>query len=184
MLGFQHFLSLFAIFVCLSCEVGCKPLDRSDSIFFPGDHLPSASHKFQSRILEPTKKLTNFDPGLKTIKTSREEELVVKPALENGKFFQGDMILQPDQMEFLRSNVTDKESLVTRTGLLHETYRWPKNKAGRVAVAYEIADYHFSEFHLAFLSQVVELFRPVFHSATASGRDCERNEGSGDVHVH
>lgn len=181
MFGFQHLLSLFAIFVYLSCKIECKPIDRSDSIYFPGDHLPSASHKFQSRILEPTQIVTNFNPGLKTIKISKKEELVVKPALENGKFFQGDMILQPDQMEFLKSNVTDKASLRTRTGLLHETYRWPKNKAGRVSVAYEIADYHFSEFNFFYKS--LNFLLIFFHSATASGRDCKRYEGSRDVHV-
>lgn len=151
MFSLQH---IVAIFICIASRVECKP---HESIHFLVDQT-SDLDKFQSNILEQTEVVTNFNPGLKTIEAPKSEELVINPQLENGKFFQGDMILQPDQMEFLKSNVTDKESLASRTGVLHETYRWPKDKSGHVIVAYEIADYHYSEFQLALLLQVVQLF--------------------------
>lgn len=151
MFSLQH---IFAIFLCIANCVECKP---HESIHSLADQ-PSDPDKFQSKILEPTEVVTNFNPGLKTIEAPKSEELVINPQLENGKFFQGDMILQPDQMEFLKSNVTDMDSLASRTGVLHETYRWPKDKSGHVIVVYEIADYHFSKFQLVPLLQVVQLF--------------------------
>lgn len=59
---------------------------------------------------------------------------------EQGSFFQGDIDLEPDQEEALFSNDTEvslDES--TRTGLLAQHYRWPKNSKGQVVVPYTIS---------------------------------------------
>lgn len=57
-------------------------------------------------------------------------------ALELGSYFQGDIKLLPDQKEVLLSNETD-EGLLTRTGALLESQRWPKNKLGMVQVPFK-----------------------------------------------
>lgn len=59
----------------------------------------------------------------------------VNIGLESGSFFQGDIKLLADQKEILLSNETD-EGLLSRTGILIESQRWPKNKLGNVVVPF------------------------------------------------
>ena len=57
---------------------------------------------------------------------------------ENGQFFQGDIILQQEQIDILKYP-DDDDPFGTRTGVLSENYRWPKNKNGKVIVPYEFS---------------------------------------------
>jgi hypothetical protein len=59
--------------------------------------------------------------------------------LENGNFFQGDIVLQPDQQEILEMVLKD-EDFPTRTGIISEEYRWPKNRNGKVVIPFEISE--------------------------------------------
>lgn len=74
--------------------------------------------------------------------------------LENGEFFQGDMVLTPEQQRFYdgiddgeeESETDDADGLFTRTGVLNTKYRWPK-KEGKVVVPYKLNnDAKFCEF--------------------------------------
>lgn len=56
-------------------------------------------------------------------------------SLETG-IFQGDIILTPDQDEYLH-NPSVKQA---RTGLLETRYKWPKNQDGFVLLPYTISD--------------------------------------------
>lgn len=67
-----------------------------------------------------------------------EENEVVAQRLEHGKFFQGDIKLVQDQMEYLLANDSDS-SVPTRTGWIDEFYRWPKDDRGNVIMPYVIA---------------------------------------------
>ncbi|CRL02609.1 CLUMA_CG015841, isoform A [Clunio marinus] len=59
----------------------------------------------------------------------------VKKELENGGLFQGDIKLLNEQKEFLSPS---PGNFISRTGLLNEYYRWPKDKKGHVIVPYYI----------------------------------------------
>lgn len=58
--------------------------------------------------------------------------------LENGKFFQGDIVLMQDQLDIL-TYPDDDDEFGTRTGVLSENYRWPKDRSGKVIVPYSLA---------------------------------------------
>jgi hypothetical protein len=59
--------------------------------------------------------------------------------LEDGNFFQGDIKLLAEQKEILDRLAVDKNSFPTRTGILNEEYRWPKDNEGYVNIPYEFA---------------------------------------------
>lgn len=63
--------------------------------------------------------------------------------LESGSLFQGDIHLLQDQRDALLTNTTD-DGISTRTGILLESMRWPKNELGFVSVPYVI-DSSYSE---------------------------------------
>lgn len=61
----------------------------------------------------------------------------VKPyKSEEGKAFQGDIILTAEQ----RKEILSKDIIGTRTGKLDVNYRWPKNGEGKAVVRYVIGD--------------------------------------------
>lgn len=68
-----------------------------------------------------------------------EAPQVVDVALEHGDFYQGDIKLLAEQREILDRLAVDKTSLSSRTGILNEDYRWPKDSSGNVKVPYEFA---------------------------------------------
>lgn len=57
--------------------------------------------------------------------------------LELGKLFQGDMKLEPEQLAAMVRNATEQSKVESRTGLLSETYRWPKNSKRKVVVPFK-----------------------------------------------
>lgn len=121
------------------------PVPQSDRFYFPDEVSSGGEENLDSRILEPKQKVRSFMPEIAKAATGGNDELIVNPELENGKHFQGDMILQPDQEEFFKANVSDKDILASRTGILHESYRWPKDRQGHVNVAFKVADLQYSE---------------------------------------
>lgn len=96
-------------------------------------------------------------PELAKKSTNVKSGLIYKPEFENGKFFQGDMILQPDQEEVFFAKVAIDDKFASRTGLLHETYHWPKDKAGHVIVTFEIAKNDFSKYLIRILRNINHL---------------------------
>lgn len=70
--------------------------------------------------------------------TSQENE-VFDIRLESGEYFQGDIQLVQDQMEYLLANDTKGGSVPTRTGWIDEFYRWPKDSSGFPTLIYHIS---------------------------------------------
>lgn len=68
-----------------------------------------------------------------------DENEIVEQHLENGNFFQGDIVLVQDQKDYLLANDTGDGSLPTRTGWIDEFYRWPKDKHGNVILPYHVS---------------------------------------------
>lgn len=89
----------------------CKPMADGDSITFAENDVGSDEIHFQEG----------------------------NPDLENGEYFQGDIKLEAEQKEILERNDTSDSILGSRTGLLYESMRWPKNKKGEVVVPYLIS---------------------------------------------
>lgn len=87
------------------------------------------------------------DPNILKLENTTDEFLVDENSsseFEYGDYFQGDIILQEDQIRLLKSKADDEE-LEKRTGRIWEGYRWPKNKYGNVIVPYIIAN-HYSKY--------------------------------------
>lgn len=99
------------------------------------DDSPDDLLRDQSRLLLDSR-------ILKSDNTSKEFLLDDKAQqkLEDGKFYQGDIVLMADQKEIIESE-PDDDPFGTRTGILSEYYRWPKDKSeGKVIVPYTISD--------------------------------------------
>lgn len=75
------------------------------------------------------------------LKLPGEDELTVNYDLQYGKkLFQGDLKLDETQMEILLRNNSgdDTGNLKSRTGVLDDEYRWPKNSQDLVVIPYII----------------------------------------------
>lgn len=61
---------------------------------------------------------------------------------ENGFFYQGDILLVEDQENFLKQKLDEDDRFPSRTGVLSETYRWPRSgtQGDKVIVPFEISD--------------------------------------------
>lgn len=69
--------------------------------------------------------------------------------LESGQFFQGDIVLIPDQEDLLSLNSTGSDDdLQSRTGILLENQRWPKNEAGFVIMPFTISSTDYSKIRI------------------------------------
>lgn len=106
---------IFVVFCSVTIVIAI-PLNKDDRIVFQDED----SNDFQNEIFKGDNK-DNFRLDL--------SENVQKD-LENGRFFQGDIILHGDQKDLVMShqNFTESEdNIPTRTGIINEQYRWPKN---------------------------------------------------------
>lgn len=95
---------------------------------------------------------TEYEPDLPPLTLEEENQIlpsdrtkllggeneIVEQRLENGKFFQGDIVLVQDQKEYLLANESGS-SVPTRTGWIDEFYRWPKDSNGYVILPYYVA---------------------------------------------
>jgi len=110
--------------VVLIAEVSAKPTNdfvfRDDDV---NDNQPPITLEEENQIL----------PSDKTKLLGGENE-IVEQHLENGRFFQGDIVLIQEQKHFLLSN----DSTPTRTGWIDEYYRWPKDKHGNAIMPYYV----------------------------------------------
>jgi hypothetical protein len=73
-----------------------------------------------------------FDLPEETEHTDAEENINI----EDEDLFQGDILLEPEQREWILAN--DSDDISKRTGLLNEEQRWPKDSRGKVIVPYVI----------------------------------------------
>lgn len=119
-------------------------------LLYPGEYeeissnFASLENEISSPVFNQTDDEHDFMPSLARNSTEVKESKLIFGRAKKVKLFQGDMILQPDQEEYLSSNKTDIGT-DARTGILQLSYRWPKNKNGYVTLAYEIASYVYSK---------------------------------------
>ena len=121
------FFSLFSLFL-FALKLNAKPFD--DKIVFKDADEPQS---YISLIEES--QILPFDESSRLIQDDNE---MVQQELEQGQFFQGDIVLQPEQKEFLKANLSDVK-VPTRTGWLDEYYRWPKDINGFVVLPYDLS---------------------------------------------
>lgn len=65
--------------------------------------------------------------------------------LEAGEYFQGDIVITPQLLQAMFTNDTS-DDMVTRTGILFDEYRWPKNYRREVTVPYVFNNRDYSKF--------------------------------------
>lgn len=111
----------FLIFVASSADAKLLNHDK-DAIFFTDN-----KHLFTDRDQDQDQDLPPSD-SLQLLSAVNEK---ANSSLENGKFFQGDLNLLPQQYKYFLAHAVD-----TRTGLYHGEYRWPKDDKGHVIVNY------------------------------------------------
>lgn len=113
---------LFVTLISISVLVIANPIKDDSIVFLDEDES-------ENQILKSSNDNFRLDPSE-----------TIKKELENGAFYQGDIILLPEQKELLQSfpNVTEEDNVPTRTGLISEQYRWPKNNQGFVILPFEI----------------------------------------------
>lgn len=127
-----------------------------DRIVYPDDkQLKEIASRFGN--IEADSKSLLDDPNLLKSENATDELLIDKFAdtkLENGNYFQGDMMLTEDQRNMIntlepgpgQAESDEDDPLGTRTGLIWAGFRWPKNSKGTVTVPYLIDKNQFSEY--------------------------------------
>jgi len=131
----------FLIFIQLIfvSKIESFPIDNDQIIFRDGDEVAEVENKRnnvhlnQLRLLEDLNLLKSDNL---TTEFLFDEEAQQK--LENGQFYQGDIVLMEDQLETLKAPEDDSQ-FGSRTGILSEYYRWPKNRYGTVIVPFVIS---------------------------------------------
>lgn len=88
--------------------------------------------------------------------------------MESGKFYQGDIKLLPEQIEFLKKpRVEEGTGIASRSGWLLESFRWPKNDLGQAVVPYTITESDYCEMnffpHSGTLFKFIEIFAVPYH---------------------
>lgn len=131
----------FIIFIQLIflSKIESFPIDNDQIIFRDGDEVVEVENKRNNAHLNQLRLLEDLNL-LKSDNLTTEflfdEEAQQK--LENGQFYQGDIVLMEDQLEILKA-LEDDSQFGSRTGILSEYYRWPKNRYGTVVVPFVIS---------------------------------------------
>lgn len=119
MQSLKHLTTLLVI-CSLAQTLKAKPtIPNDDEMNLEG--MESSEEGFAESLIEPRVLVGNEERGKN---------------LELGKFYQGDMKLEPEQLAALLRNETEQTQVESRTGLLSENYRWPKNMEGKVVVPF------------------------------------------------
>lgn len=126
----MKFSCILISFFVLFTLIAAKPVVENDQIVFQEDNELGSSE-----ILKPDSE------GI--------EEEIMNLKLESGKFFQGDIVLSPDQEDLIALNSTaDDDDLESRTGILLENQRWTKNQAGFATLPYTITTTDYCKFKI------------------------------------
>jgi hypothetical protein len=125
----------YFLILTLACQVLSFPIG-DDRIIFPDEYKRRKNEA--AEVFKATQLNLLNDPNIlksdnMTLKFLLDEE--ASGNLEEGKHFQGDMVLLEEQLNTLN----DTSDMSYRTGRLDERYRWPKNAAGNVIVPFEIS---------------------------------------------
>lgn len=126
---FRRSVQSVVILLVFLSHITAKPYD--DKIIFRDDDVDEEVR------LEDENQILPSNDDLKQLGDAGNE--IVQQQLENGNFYQGDIVLLQDQKDYLFATNADNSSVPTRTGWIHEFYRWPKDKSGNVMVPYVIS---------------------------------------------
>jgi hypothetical protein len=113
------------------------PIDNDQIIFRDGDEVAKVENKRKNPQLNLIDDVNILKSDNLTSEFLFDEEAQQK--LENGQFYQGDIVLMEDQLEILKAP-DDVSQIGTRTGILSEYYRWPKNRYGKVVVPFVLSN--------------------------------------------
>lgn len=121
-------VKILFIFVSSSLMLAHSVPAKNDQIVFQNDDDSSPD---DDQILKK-------DDTVLTSRFSEDEEFYQD--LENGNMYQGDIILLPEQRDLVKNTPRSDadDDIPTRTGLISEEYRWPKDAQGNVQMPYEI----------------------------------------------
>lgn len=114
------------------------PIPANDFIF--PDEIDDSAYDLrnlnQLRFLNDANILKSDNASIEFIKDDAANYL------ENGLYFQGDILLIQDQEDYLKQKLSDDDKFPSRTGVISETYRWPRNgkNSEKVIVPFEISD--------------------------------------------
>lgn len=111
------FCEIFSI-ILIALKIQVSANNINDAIVFPDDNDEPRNQR--SNQIQSFKKVLSF--------LASDIENVQKD-LENGEFFHNDIVTEQQTNGILSS----------RTGLLEEEYRWPKNIVGHVNVPYTVS---------------------------------------------
>lgn len=119
------------LYYLLICGVKIQSRPLSEIIVFPNDNR--YGNKSQSYLnLNHENEILPFYDAPKTFSFA---ERFVQQELENGEHFQGDIMLMQDQQDnFASGRLRMPKPL--NTGLLGQSFRWPKDIKGYVIVPY------------------------------------------------
>ncbi|XP_070493994.1 hatching enzyme 1.2-like [Chironomus tepperi] len=128
-------MKIFVIILLIS-EISSVPIDDGRIIFRDDNNEDAEVVNSQQVNLQ---RLLDDENLLKSDNLTTEFLIDedAKDVLENGEFYQGDIVLMEDQLDMLKA--TDDE-FGTRTGILSQYYRWPKNRLGKVIVPYAFSN--------------------------------------------
>lgn len=125
------------LFLALICKISAIPI-KNDQIYFPDEIDDSVQ---DLRTFNPLKLLSDSNI-LKSDNNSFIKDEAALQDLESGKFYQGDILLVQDQEDFLKLKLDDNDKFPSRTGVISESYRWPRSslKPDTVVVPFVISD--------------------------------------------
>jgi hypothetical protein len=114
-------LAKFLICLIILCSTEAKPAGEGDA---------GPVYNVEDELVVSVDSRSSFDEVDDDIKDVR---------LEQGSLFQGDIFLLEDQKELLLKNDSG-DFLPTRTGIISDEYRWPKDDYGFVQVPFEFSE--------------------------------------------
>ncbi|XP_070507032.1 hatching enzyme 1.2-like [Chironomus tepperi] len=134
----------YFIILCIISEISSIPISDS-RIVYPDefnsiqvDNRIDGTDSDQISLLDNP----NIIKSVNATNTSTTQHQQKDKNPENGKFFQGDIVLLDEQLD----SVNDTSGSAARTGLSNIFRRWPKNAYGKVVVPFTISnDFSFDD---------------------------------------
>lgn len=124
----------FFLFLGLCLLVGGASAAESTEDSDEVANSTTSSNEANFVVLQNSEEALKVEPLEETIVSRFDEGPEFSIPEEQGDAFQGDMILTEEQ----RKEMFDTSIIESRTGLLADKYRWPKNSNGNPIVPYVV----------------------------------------------
>jgi hypothetical protein len=121
---FSSVMKFFIISLSFGMQIDASPVNSSIVIINIDESLKTSPFYSSNQVL----------PIIQPEFLPSSVDEIAEQSLENGDHFEGDMVLTPEQTEYLNDTVS------SRTGRLSEFYRWPKDSNGHVKVPYTVSE--------------------------------------------